>query len=290
MKFEKYQHVGRLGTPATDGILDGICYVFPKLDGTNTSVYLNDDGNVEVASRNRVLSVHNDNQGVCNYVNQNIQRFKNYFNAHPNHRLFGEWLVPHTLRTYIPEAWRKLYIFDVMEDGKYLTCDEYFEDLKDCGIDFIPVLALTKDSTLEQLISFVEHNTFLMQTGQIGEGIVIKRYDFVNRFGNTVWAKIVRLHVKAAQKGHNPLKSDTIETQIVDAFLTPEFVQKEFDKIAADGWSNKLIGKFLGVTWYTFITEETFNFLRKFHNPKIDFGLLNRLVIEKIKFFKADLF
>ena len=83
---------------------------------------------------------------------------------------------------------------------------------------------------------------------------------------------------------------DTIETQIVDAFLTPEFVQKEFDKIAADGWSNKLIGKFLGVTWYTFITEETFNFLRKFHNPKIDFGLLYRLVVEKIKFFKADLF
>ena len=30
MKFEKYKHVERLGTEATDGILDGTCYVFPK--------------------------------------------------------------------------------------------------------------------------------------------------------------------------------------------------------------------------------------------------------------------
>lgn len=292
MKFEKYQHIERLGTAATDGILDGICYVFPKLDGTNTSVYLNDDGQIEVASRNRVLSIHNDNQGVCNYVLQSPirERYEKYFKAHPNHRLFGEWLVPHTIRTYIPEAWRKLYIFDVMEDGKYLTYDEYYDELLDYEIPFIKCMERIDNPTPEQIQAFIDRCTFLMQAGQIGEGIVIKRYDFVNRFGNTVWAKIVRPHVKAAQKRQNPLNADTIETQIVDAFLTPEFVQKEFDKIAADGWSNKLIGKFLGVTWYTFITEETFNFLRKFHNPKIDFGLLNRLVVEKIKFFKADLF
>lgn len=48
--------------------------------------------------------------------------------------------------------------------------------------------------------------------------------------------------------------------------------------------------KFLGVTWRIPITEETFNFIRKFHNPKVDFGLLNRLAIERIKAIKADLF
>lgn len=292
MKFEKYQHIERLGTAATDGILDGICYVFPKLDGTNTSVYLNDDGQIEVASRNRVLSIHDDNQGVCNYVLQSPirERFEKYFKAHPTHRLFGEWLVPHTIRTYIPEAWRKLFIFDVLEDGKYLPYESYKIYLELCDIFFIPPIGLYLNPTQDQLNYCLENNDYLMQAGQIGEGIVIKRYVFVNRFGNTVWAKIVRPHVKAAQKRQNPLNADTIETQIVDTFLTPEFVQKEFDKIAADGWSNKLIGKFLGVTWHTFITEETFNFLRKFHNPKIDFGLLNRLVVEKIKFFKADLF
>lgn len=292
MKFEKYQHIERLGTAATEGILDGICYIFPKLDGTNTSVYLNDDGQIEVASRNRVLSIHDDNQGVCNYVLQSPirERYEKYFNAHPNHRLFGEWLVPHTIRTYVPDAWRKLYIFDVLDGDKYLSPAQYFTDLIKYELNYIPTIIDLFAPILDDVQKYLDQNTFLMQEGQIGEGIVIKRYDFVNRFGNTVWAKIVRPHVKAAQKRQNPLNADTIETQIVDAFLTPEFVQKEFDKIAADGWSNKLIGKFLGVTWYTFITEETFNFLRKFHNPKIDFGLLNRLVVEKIKFFKADLF
>ena len=290
MKFEKYQHDERLGTPATDGILDGICYVFPKLDGTNTSVYLNDDGQIEVASRNRVLSIHDDNYGVCNYIFQNHERYEKYFTLHPNHRLFGEWLVPHTIRTYIPEAWRKLYIFDVLDGDKYLSPAQYFMELIKYELNYIPTIIVLFDPKLDDVQKYLDQNTFLMQEGQIGEGIVIKRYDFVNRFGNTVWAKIVRPHVKAAQKDKKPLKADCIETQIVDKFLTPEFIQKEFDKIAADGWSNKLIGKFLGVTWYTFINEETFNFIRKFHNPKVDFGLLNRLVVEKIKFVKADLF
>lgn len=289
MKFEKYQHVERLGTEATDGILDGTCYVFPKLDGTNTSVYLNDDGNVEVASRNRVLSIHDDNQGVCNFVLNNPQIIK-YVHAHPNRRLFGEWLVPHTIRTYLPRAWRKLYIFDVMEDGKYLTYDEYYDELLDYEIPIVKCMEQLENPTPEQIQTFIDRCTFLMQDGQIGEGIVIKRYDFVNRFGRTTWAKIVRPHVKAAQKIQRPLNTDCVETQIIDAFLTPEFVEKEFAKIAADGWNNKLIGKFLNVTWHTFIDEETFNILRKFHNPKIDFAFLNQLAVSRIKEIKADLF
>ena len=57
MKFEKYQHVERLGTDETDGILNGDVYIFSKLDGTNTSIYLNDKGRREVLSawRNRKL-------------------------------------------------------------------------------------------------------------------------------------------------------------------------------------------------------------------------------------------
>ena len=56
------------------------------------------------------------------------------------------------------------------------------------------------------------------------------------------------------------------------------------------GFENKLIGKFLGTFWYTFITEEIFNILRKFHNPKIDFALLNQLTVQKIKDVKSEVF
>ena len=53
MEFRRYQHVCRLGTQDTDGILNGKCYIFPKIDGTNSSVWLDDEGNVCAGSRNR---------------------------------------------------------------------------------------------------------------------------------------------------------------------------------------------------------------------------------------------
>ena len=289
MKFEKYQHVERLGTDATEGILDGMVYVFPKIDGTNTSVYLNDAGEVEVASRNRVLNIHDDNQGVCNYV-LSQPKFKAYLERHPNHRLFGEWLVPHTVRGYRDDAWRKLYIFDVMDGERYLTYDEYYDDLLNAEIKIVKCIDCLMKPTPERIQSYLDHCTFLMQDGLLGEGIVIKRYDFVNRFGRTVWAKLVRPVVKVASRIQRPLSSDAVEPQIIEKFLTPELVEKEFSKLAADGWNSKLIPKLLGVVWHVFITEETINFLRKFHNPKVDFGLLNRLAVEKIKTVKSELF
>lgn len=289
MKFEKYQHVERFGTDATDGILDGMVYVFPKLDGTNTSVYLNDAGEVEVASRNRVLNIHDDNHGVCNYV-LSQPKFKAYLERHPNHRLFSEWLVPHTVRGYRDDAWRKLYIFDVMDGERYLTYDEYYDDLLNAGIKIVKCIDCLLKPTPELFQSYLGRCTFLMKDGQLGEGIVIKRYDFVNRFGRTVWAKLVRPVVKVASKIQRPLTSDAVEPQIIEKFLTPELVEKEFSKLAADGWNSKLIPKLLGVVWHAFITEETFNFLRKFHNPKVDFGLLNRLAVEKTKTVKSELF
>lgn len=289
MKFEKYQHIERLGTVAVDGILDGICYIFPKLDGTNTSVYLNDAGEVEVASRNRVLNIHDDNRGVCNYV-LSQPKFKAYLERHPNHRLFGEWLVPHTVRGYRDDAWRKLYIFDVMDGDTYLPPARYFLELRFYDIDYVPVIDIVESSKPEDFNKYLEENTYLMQDGQLGEGIVIKRYDFVNRFGRTVWAKLVRPVVKVASRIQRPLSSDAVEPQIIEKFLTPELVEKEFSKLATDGWNSKLIPELFGVVWHAFITEGTFNFLRKFHNPKVDFGLLNRLAVEKIKAIKPELF
>ena len=294
MKFEKYQHVERLGTPATDGILDvgKWIYLFPKLDGTNTSVYLDDNGKIEVASRNRALSEFKDNYGVRHYVYQNRDRFEKYFAKYPNRRLFGEWLVPHTIRDYLPDAWHKLYIFDVMENGKYIRYEDYYKDLQDCGIDFIELFTIFAPPVkIETVMSLTKYEDFLMQGGKLGEGIVIKNYDFVNRFGETVWAKVVRERNNPPKKSAlTSIDSESVETKIIDSFLAPELIDKEFQKIAADGWSSKLIGKFIGTTWKVFIDEETFNFLRAHHNPKIDFKLLHKLAVQKIKNVKSDIF
>lgn len=288
MKFEKYQHIERLGTAAVDGILDGTCYIFPKLDGTNTSVYLNDAGEIEVASRNRVLSIDDDNRGVCQYV-LSQPKFHAYLKKFPTHRLFGEWLVPHTIRGYLDDAWRKLYIFDVMDGDKYLHYGEYANELAKFGIDYISAISCLENPTIEALGRIRDANTYLMKDG-VGEGIVIKNYDFVNRFGRVVWAKLVRLTLPKIFKTPMFVATDAVESQIVDKFLTPDLIEKEFAKIASDGWQSQFIPRLLSTVWHVFITEETANFIKKFHNPKVDFAFLKRLCVAKIKSEKPELF
>lgn len=172
--------------------------------------------------------------------------------------------------------------------------EKYCNYLFDYGIDFIPCLAVLENPTVEEVETWLDKCDFLMKDGKSGEGIVIKNYDFVNQFGHVVWAKIVRKIAKACQSMHKPILNsfDVVESQIVEKFLTAELVEKEFSKIVSEngGWQSKLIGKLLGVVWYTFITEEIFNALKKFHNPKIDFSLLNKLAVQRIKEFKSDVF
>ena len=60
MEFLKYQHVERYGNDEVDGINIGTCYVFPKIDGTNASVWLGEDGEIHAGSRNRELRLDNE--------------------------------------------------------------------------------------------------------------------------------------------------------------------------------------------------------------------------------------
>ena len=291
MQFQKYQHIERLGTVATEGILGGTVYIFDKLDGTNTSVYLNDSGEVEVASRNRVLTDREDNHGVRAHILSD-GRYKDYLAAYPTHRLYGEWLVPHTLRTYKDTAWRNFYVFDVMDGERYLPYDEYSTACAIHAVPFIPLIAKLENPTAEEVAAFLDKCTFQLKPGSLGEGIVIKRYDFVNCFGRTTWAKLVRPAAKVAVKMQKPIDAESVEAAIVEMFLPPELVEKEYAKIVNDAgyWDKKFIPKLLGVTWHTFITEEIFNALCHFKNPKIDFKLLNALVIQDIKSAKPEIF
>ena len=56
MSFEKYQHVCKIGTDEVENLENGLCYIYPKLDGTNTTCWF-EDGEVKVGSRNRELLI-----------------------------------------------------------------------------------------------------------------------------------------------------------------------------------------------------------------------------------------
>lgn len=290
MNYNKYQHIERLGSAEVEGILEGLCYVFPKLDGTNSQLWWNNG--LKAGSRNRELSVESDNAGFYNWAltQSNILSF---FENRPDLKLYGEWLVPHTLKNYNSNAWRNFYVFDVIrEDGSYLPYEEYNALLSIYDIPTIPVLLVKTNPSLSELNELLSNNTYLISEG-IGEGIVIKNYNYTNKYGRKTWAKIVADEFKV-QKGisvKDISEQKPIEFQIVETFVTEAFVRKELAKIElVEPWSSKLIPKLLNTVFHELIVEEMWNILKRFKNPKINFKDLNNLTTSKIKELLSDKF
>jgi len=291
----KYQHVERIGKDEVDGILVGNVYIQPKIDGSNGQVGIDENGHLYCASRNQVLSESVTNQGFWNYVQEGSASFLKYLQDHSSHILYGEWLVPHSLRTYRKDAWRKFYTFDVWDkDGeRYLQFDEYASALESCGIEVIPVLAMISNPTEEKLLQFVQSNTYLIEDGKgCGEGVVLKNYLFANRYGRTTWGKIVRNEFKEENRrtfGYPEVSMTSVEARIAEQFVTVGRLEKVKSKMLGE-WSNRRIPEYLNRVWHEIITEEAWNILKEYKNPTINFKALNRLVTSRIKELDSETF
>ena len=282
MEFSKYQHVERLGTTSVEGILDGDCHVFPKIDGTNGSVWM-DDG-IKCGSRNRELTLDSDNAGFFKYV-ESQAKYTALLTEFPTLRLYGEWLVPHSLKTYREDAWRKFYVFDVMDGEQYVTYNEYKPILDEFDIEYIPAISIIHKPTIEQLQTRMECNNYLMESG-IGEGIVIKNYDYVNKYGRITWGKLVANEFKDTHGSKTPTSNlEMPEEDMVAQFLTKAMTDKVIAKIIVEegGWESRYIPKFLGMVWNDFINEELFEVLKKFKNPTINFKALKGYIYKTAK-------
>ena len=301
MEFRKYQHIERFGTDEVQGIELGTVFIFPKIDGTNASVWLN-NGELKAGSRNRALSLESDNAGFYAAMLDD-QRIHDYLVKHPEHRLYGEWLVPHSLKTYRQDAWRKFYIFDVCLDRddtvEYIPYDIYKPMLEEFNLDYIPPIATVKNGTYEAFLKALDKNTFLIEDGKgVGEGIVIKNYDFYNKYRRQTWAKIVTNEFKEKNAKAFGVPMSTIQTgkmveeEIIDQFCTDALIEKEYAKIVAEkeGWRSEYIPILLGRVFHELITEESWNFVKKFKMPTINFKTLNTLAINKVKAVKSDIF
>lgn len=314
--FRRYDHVERLGHDDVDGLLVGITYVFPKLDGTNASVWMDGDA-LGCGSRNRTITVEADNQGFAAHVAENSARFNALLSGRP-WIVYGEWLIPHTLKTYREEAWRKFWIFDVYDRERhaYIPYAEYEPILTALGFDVIMPLCTIENPSSEQVQAQVETNTYLVMDGAgVGEGIVVKNYAWRNAFGRQPWAKVVRNEFKE----QNALKFGTthktgefvVEWAIAQEFCTPTLVGKTRAKVVADVASahgidlatdpngqqrveathrSAVIPQLLGRVFHDLVQEELWGALKKHRNPKIDFKLLNQHATAKVKEYAKDLF
>jgi len=300
-EYVKYQHVERMGSLEVNGIDIGECYIFPKIDGSNGHIWLEEDKEViRVGSRRKELSANLDNAGFFAYIQEYRNAFMHLLKKLPEgSHVFGEWLVPHSLKTYRKTAWRKFYIFDILlPTGLHMPFNQYKEILDEVGYtEYIDPIRILVNPKLEDIEKCLEENKYLIPDADgIGEGIVIKNYGFVNKHGRQTWGKIVTGEFKEKHRREMgaPVSSCTayIEESIVEQFLTNEIIDKVYANINSEeeGFSSKSIPRLLGSVYYDFVRECVWAFVKKNKNPTINFKILQKFVNAKIKAVKPELF
>lgn len=311
MEFRRYDHVERLGHDEVAGIELGEVYVFPKLDGANASVWADADRVLRAGSRNREVTPGEDNHGFAAWAYAHPQ-LGEMLRDHPQLIIYGEWLVPHTIKFYRDEAWRRFWIFDVWDrlTEQYLPFEAYRSLARECyGLDVIDPLWRATNPSENQLRKATEGNTFLVCDGAgLGEGVVIKRYDWRNKYGRQPWAKVVRNEFKeenrkafgVAERGGEY----QAELDLAHRAVTPALVVKERAKIEAalrhpggllqeapSDHRRALIPRLLGTVYHAVVTEELWDFVKRTKPaPTIDFGKLQRAVVAETKRCAPDLF
>lgn len=319
--FRRYDHLEKFGRPECEGIELGRTYIFPKLDGTNAVVWLGSDSVIRCGSRNREISVASDNQGFCAWAMSDDPKavvLRQLMLSSPNYVVYGEWLCPHTLRTYRDDAWRRFWVFDVYDvvAHRYLSWDEYGPAFITLGLDVVEPLCTILNPTEEQLSAQMETNTFLVQNGAgVGEGIVIKRYDWRNRYNRQPWAKLVRNEFKESNRrafGFPEKEGEfQVEVAIAEEFCTATLVGKTRAKVIVDiandngidisndpnaqfevekRFRAKLIPQLLGRVFHDLVVEDLWEAVKKHKNPTIDFAKLNKCVTQQVKKLATDLF
>lgn len=293
--FKPYLHVERLGKTEVDNILCGTVRLTAKLDGTNASVWADEDGRMRYGSRKREISVEDDNAGFAAWMKSDAEEAAlliRFCQANPTMIVYGEWGVSKVgaIKKYTKEAVNKLWIFDIYsrEEERYLTWDEFnaaliMYDL----IDYrVKLLATLTNPTLDDVIKIANENTFLLEgTDTLGEGVVIRRDNYINCYGRYAVAKYVREDFRPdTPKVKRIIQAGEVEQDFINRYLTQSELEKAKAKTAlACGeeyvpGNGKFIGMFLNLLWKDTLEENIVDFCKRAKNPRIDFAALNGLV------------
>lgn len=288
---DQHRHYGkihRLGKDETEGILDGLCVVQEKIDGANTSIWVGPDGKLWMGSRTRILRDNEEFNGFVPYVKAH-EGINALLTLHPNYRLYGEWLVRHTV-AYRETAYRKFYLFDIWDGTKYLTAADVQVLAEEFNIPAVPVYGVFENPTADAIKALAGNSAF----GDRGEGIVIKNLDFKNKFGDCVFAKIVTNAFMednaVAFGGNNKFSKTYFELWAVNKYMTLPRVKKVMDKTQPE-IDKKLdmehIPRICNTAFHDLVQEEMWDIIQKV--PAMDFKDFRRLAFKKAKQIYIDI-
>lgn len=283
----KYQHLERWDTEEVQYLkeLDTLT-VMPKIDGTNGGVHFEKD-KIAIWSRNRELSVEEDNEGFCKFVLDHKAEFeviRDYilrtFENVTKISLFGEFTKKGTF-TVSKKYFHKFCLFDILIS--YNNKVEYFDPnsfdfLRTENIIVVPSIKVSVNEVEKLTETHKEFSKFLLdEYYSHGEGFVIKDYtNHKNRYNRTTWAKILFKKIRDEGK----VKKNLYE-EILENWFDNEFLDKEFIKYM-DNFKEPLNkNKFVNVVVREFFKEELSNIIYKYKFPLIDTLELKNLLNKK---------
>ena len=165
-------------------------------------------------------------------------------------------------------------------------------ELDKFGLLYIPCLAIINNPTIEDLKALLKDTGNYLITSGLGEGVVIKNYNFVNNEGKTVWAKMLTEDYsmqKMEYRHNNALLAEKYPIEYkISKLLTEEHIHKEYSKLIADkgSWEIKYMPELLNQVFIEFFKDNWEIILKKFRNPIIDFKVLRSICNDKVKLLR----
>lgn len=270
-----------------------------KIDGANASFqYDCSEDRLIAFSHHQTLSPDNDLRGFYGFT-QTLDKELVREVLGTKLRMFGEWLVPHTVQ-YPKERYDKFYCFDIFdtENGIYLPQEECHRLAEKLGLPYVPTFYEGEFSGWQHLQDYIGKTEM---GGEYGEGIVVK--DMTNGY----YTKIVCERFRESHKGKCPkdkiraLKAkrqrNDPNRQLAATIVTRARVEKLLHKLVDEGelpenWSSthiKQISKILPKRVYLDCAKEENDTVEQIecfgkHAAAISMELVKQISLERMGF------
>lgn len=230
MTFKKYNSIERHGKRGTHLTVEGDPYVviMEKIDGANAS-FRRVGNEILCFSRNTQLDEENGLRGFYQWAQESI----NINSIDEDTIFYGEWSAKHKLD--YGDNHNKFYLFDVYDEavGEYMPLGVVREYAKQLEIELAHIFYEGEFQSIEHVKSFVGKSVL----GEVGEGVVVKNYDYKDRFGSQQFTKFVSDEFAEASKVKTHKVSDNVDplTGFINATLTEARVSKLIHKLVDEG-------------------------------------------------------
>lgn len=222
MEFKKYTDVIRHGKNGTHQTIEGDVEIViqEKLDGSNASFKVV-NGEILAFSRNTQLDENNNLRGFYEWT-----RTLNPEQLLEGVTYFGEWLVKHKLD--YGDNMNQFYLFDVFNEHtlEYSSFSMVEDESKRLGLNLVPVFYVGKSLPFEEIEKFAGQS----KLAEKGEGVVVKNYNYKNKYESQVFTKIVTKEFQEKNGVKNP-KSVTAKKDSLDQFLDTYMTKARVEKI-----------------------------------------------------------